>query len=99
MPSSSEVVGEADLAAPRFIYNAKANKKDRNGSKHPTCKPLALMRYLVRLVTPPGGTVLDPFAGSGTTLRAALDEGFRCVGIEREAEYYEDLTRRIGDEL
>lgn len=54
---------------------------------HPTVKPLALMRYLCRLVTPPNGVVLDPFLGSGTTMIAARMEGFRVIGIEREAEY------------
>ena len=58
-------------------------------------KPLDLMRWLVRLVTPPGGTVLDPFAGSGTTLEAAIVEGFRCVGIEREADYLPLILHRI----
>ena len=66
------------------------------GSKHPTVKPLELMRYLVRLVTPPGGLVLDPFAGSGTTLEAAVLEGFSCIGVEREAEYIEDIYTRLG---
>lgn len=56
-------------------------------NKHPTVKPLALMRYLVRLVTPPGGLVLDPFAGSGSTALAADAGGFACVAVEREAEY------------
>ena len=62
---------------------------------HPTVKPTALMRYLCRLVTPPGGTVLDPFAGSGSTLKAALLEGFHCIGIEREPKYVEIAKRRI----
>ena len=78
----------------RFRYNAKANAADRAGSKHPTVKPVALLRYLVRLVTPPGGAVLDPFAGSGT-LVAALAEGFDAILIEREAEYVADIRRRI----
>jgi site-specific DNA-methyltransferase (adenine-specific) len=82
--------------AARFFYSAKAGKADRAGSKHPTVKPLALMRYLCKLVTPPGGTVLDPFAGSGTTLQAARDEGFHAIGIEREAEYYNDCLRRLA---
>ena len=72
--------------ASRFFYTAKATSAERPrvaGVAHPTVKPLDLMRWLVRLVTPPGGTVLDPFAGSGTTLEAAIVEGFRCVGIER----------------
>jgi site-specific DNA-methyltransferase (adenine-specific) len=63
-------------SAAQFFYCAKASKADRAGSAHPTVKPLALMRYLCRLITPPGGIVLDPFAGSGTTLQAAVQEGF-----------------------
>lgn len=63
---------------------------------HPTVKPIALMRWLVRLVTPPGGTVLDPFAGSGTTGAAAVLEGFDFVGIEREAEYVAIAEARIA---
>jgi DNA modification methylase len=63
---------------------------------HPTVKPISLMRWLVRLVTPPGGTVLDPFAGSGTTLVAAQLEGFNSVGIEREAEYAAIAEARIA---
>jgi DNA modification methylase len=58
-------------------------------------KPLGLMRWLVRLVTPPGGVVLDPFAGSGTTAEAAILEGFRCITIEREAEYLPLILARI----
>jgi site-specific DNA-methyltransferase (adenine-specific) len=61
---------------------------------HPTVKPLALMRYLIRLITPPNGTVLDPFAGSGTTLVAAIQEGFHCVGIELTADYYPIIHAR-----
>lgn len=83
-------------SAARFFYCVKANAKDRAGSKHPTVKPLALMRYLVRLATPPGGTVLDPFAGSGTTMQAAVEEGFRVVGIERETDYTSDIKRRMA---
>lgn len=62
---------------------------------HPTVKPLALMRYLVRLVTPPGGTVLDPFLGSGTTAVAAKQEGFDCVGIEMTDEYLPIIQARV----
>src|SRR5699024_6356753 len=64
--------------ASRFFYSAKAPKAERpnvDGVQHPTVKPLAIMRWLIRLVTPPGGVVLDPFAGSGTTIEAALIEG------------------------
>jgi site-specific DNA-methyltransferase (adenine-specific) len=63
---------------------------------HPTVKPTALMRYLCRLVTPPGGIVLDPFTGSGSTGKAAILEGFRFIGIEREAEYVEIAKARIA---
>ncbi len=62
---------------------------------HPTVKPLALMRWLVRLVTPPGGTVLEPFAGSGTTVEACILEGFECVAIEREPDYLPLIMQRI----
>ena len=83
-------------SAARFFYNAKADAGDRLGSKHPTVKPVDLMRWLVRLVTPPGGTVLDPFAGSGTTGMACMAEGLDCIMVEREAEYVEDIRRRIA---
>src|SRR5699024_6885898 len=69
--------------ASRFFYTAKAPKRERpnvDGVQHPTVKPLKIMQWLIRLVTPPGGTVLDPFAGSGTTIEAALIEGFNPVG-------------------
>ena len=82
-------------SAARFFYCAKASASERAGSKHPTVKPLALMRWLVRLVTPPGGLVLDPFAGSGSTGEAALSEGFRAVLIEHEHEYVIDIERRL----
>ena len=62
---------------------------------HPTVKPTDLMRYLCRLVTPPGGVVLDPFMGSGSTGKAAMLEGFEFIGIEREAEYVEIAKARI----
>lgn len=65
------------------------------GNHHPTVKPTDLMRYLCRLVTPPGGVVLDPFMGSGSTGKAAMREGFRFIGIEREAEYLAIARARI----
>lgn len=86
--------GDSGSAA-RFFYSAKADAMDRIGSKHPTVKPVDLMQYLCRLITPPGGVVLDPFAGSGSTGEAAWREGFRCVLIEREAEYAEDIRERL----
>lgn len=83
--------------AARFFYCAKASKADRDaGNSHPTVKPTELMRYLCRLVTPPGGVVLDPFMGSGSTGKAAVLEGFRFIGIEREAEYLEIARGRIS---
>jgi DNA modification methylase len=82
--------------AARFFYCAKASKADRGDDNgHPTVKPTELMRYLCRLVTPPGGVVLDPFMGSGSTGKAAALEGFRFIGIEREAEYLEIARGRI----
>jgi site-specific DNA-methyltransferase (adenine-specific) len=94
----AERFGHADAggSAARFFYSAKASKADRAGSKHPTVKPIALMQWLARLITPPGGVVLDPFSGSGTTGAAALQEGFRCVMIEREAEYVADIRGRFA---
>jgi site-specific DNA-methyltransferase (adenine-specific) len=86
-------------SAARFFYSAKASKKERRGSKHPTVKPLALMRYLVRLITPPGGIVLDCFAGSGTTGEAARAEGFKAILIEQQREYQRDIQRRISEAL
>jgi site-specific DNA-methyltransferase (adenine-specific) len=71
-------------------------KSEPMQNHHPTVKPLALMRYLVRLVTPPNGTVLDPFLGSGTTAIAAIQEGFDWIGIEREAEYCDIARARIA---
>ena len=65
-------------------------------TSHPTVKPTDLMRYLCRLVTPPGGLVLDPFAGSGSTGRGAVLEGFRFVGIELDPEYVEIARARIA---
>jgi len=91
-------VGAKDSApsSARFHYSAKASKADRAGSKHPTVKPVSLMQWLCRLITPPGGTILDPFAGSGTTGAAARLEGFRAILIEREAEYQQDIRNRFA---
>lgn len=80
----------------RFWYGSKADGEDRVGSRHPTVKPLDLIQYLVRLVTPPGGTVLDLFAGTGTTGEAAFREGFNAILIEREPEYCDDIRRRMA---
>ena len=86
--------GDSGTAA-RFFYCAKANAADRAGSKHPTVKPQALMRWLCRLITPPGGRVLDPFAGSGSTLQAALACGFGASGCEADPGYGLDIHARL----
>lgn len=75
--------------------NSYQRGKTERANHHPTVKPTDLMRYLCRLVTPPGGVVLDPFTGSGSTGKAAILEGFRFIGIEREAEYVEIARARI----
>lgn len=72
------------------------NTKRAAANNHPTVKPTDLMRYLCRLVTPPGGTVLDPFMGSGSTLKAAELEGFRGIGIELDPAYVAIAQRRIS---
>lgn len=87
--------------ASRFFYCAKASKKEKTlnntiENKHPTVKSLKLMKYLINLVTPPGGVVLDPFMGSGTTGQAALEGDFGFVGIELEAESYEICKKRCS---
>lgn len=92
------IVGDSGSAA-RFFYSAKADADDRLGSKHPTVKPLDCIQYFVRLVTPPGGTVLEPFAGTGTTGEAAWREGFSAVLIERESAYQADIRNRMAHVL
>ncbi|OKX85141.1 DNA-methyltransferase [Corynebacterium glutamicum] len=87
---------------PRFNYQPKAPKSERpvitreDGTSlhHPTVKPLAIMEWLITMITPPGGTILDPFAGSGTTLQAATRKNFRSIGIERDADYVNLITKR-----
>jgi hypothetical protein len=95
-PSDS---GGASRFFPVFRYCAKAPTKERpvgpDGTKHPTVKPLDLMRWLVRLVTPPGGVVLEPFAGSGTTVEACVLEGFDVIAFERDASYAGLIADRI----
>ena len=86
--------------ASRFFYVAKASRSERNAGLerniHPTVKPVALMKYLIRLVVPKGGTVLDPFLGSGTTAVAAIEEGVEWIGCEREPEYVEIIKARVA---
>ena len=87
----------------RLYYCAKAPKKDRNlglppdaTNAHPTIKPLKLMEQLCQLATPPGGTILDPFMGSGTTGIAALNMGYSFVGIDMGEEYFDIASRRLS---
>jgi hypothetical protein len=88
--------------ASRFFYVAKASKKDRNegmteaNNIHPTVKPTQLMEYLIKLVTPEGGTVLDPFTGSGSTGKAALLNGFKFIGCELTDEYLPIIEGRLS---
>lgn len=92
-----DVAADLDTVA-RYFYVAKAPKSERpvvDGVAHPTVKPLAIMRYLLRLVVPPGGVVVDPFAGSGTTLEAAYLEGFEAIGCEMTPDYWPLIAARI----
>ena len=103
-PRDVETIGDEGSAA-RFFYCSKVSKNERNRgldnapeiskNHHPTAKPIELMKYLCRLVTPKGGTILDPFMGSGSTGMAAKDEGFEFIGIEKEKEYFEIAEQRI----
>ena len=96
--------GGASRFFPVFKYQAKAPKKERpviereDGTKiqHPTVKPLALLDWLVTLITPPAGTVLDPFAGTGTTLQAALNKGFSAIGVEQDPDYIQLIETRLA---
>jgi hypothetical protein len=94
--SPAELVGREDGAAGRNSPRAGAGRKTGRKNHHPTVKSIALMRYLCRLVTPPGGVVLDPFAGSGTTGCAAVLEGLHFLGVEQDPEYVAIARARIG---
>jgi site-specific DNA-methyltransferase (adenine-specific) len=102
MPAIDGDSGGASRFFPTFRYEAKAPTSERprvDGAAHPTVKPLELMRWLVRLITPPGGVVLEPFAGSGTTAEACVLEGFRCIAIERETDYLPLIMSRLARPL
>ena len=88
----------------RYFYCPKASTREKNAglkkspvkaNHHPTCKPLALCRYLCRLVTPPEGLIVDPFAGSASIGCEALSEGFRYWGAESDGEYYQIAEKRL----
>jgi site-specific DNA-methyltransferase (adenine-specific) len=100
-PAGTEMICYGDSgSAARFFYCAKTSKSERGlGNIHPTVKPLVLMRYLCRIVTPPGGVVLDPFTGSGTTGIAAMREGFGFIGIELKPEYASIANARLLAEV
>lgn len=87
--------------ASRFFYTAKASKRERGDfNKHPTVKPIAIMKYLCNLTkTPTGGVVLDPFAGSGTTVLACIETGRPCIAIEKDRESFEIMVRRVENAL
>jgi site-specific DNA-methyltransferase (adenine-specific) len=90
---------QAAQSVSRFFYQAKASKSDRGeGNVHPTVKPIKLMEYLIKLITPEGGTVLDPFMGSGTTGVAAVRNGFQFRGIELDEKYFHIAQARIEKE-
>lgn len=94
--TNSDTYGDSGSAA-RFFYCAKASKSERGEfNNHPTVKPIKLMRYLCRLVTPSNGIVLDPFMGSGSTLVAAIEEGFNPIGIELNEDYIKIAEKRIA---
>ena len=94
--SQWKALGDTDSAPFKYVAKADATERPRvNGTAHPTVKPRSLMRWLVRLVTPPGGTVLEPFAGSGTTVEACIVEGFDCIAIEKGDEYLPLIMQRI----
>lgn len=105
-PPALDAVARGDTGSAARFFNSfphegpimcypKAGKTDRAGSGHATVKPVALMQHYARLITPPGGLVLDPFAGSGTTGQATLAEGMRCILMEAEHEYIRDICRRF----
>lgn len=98
-PAAHKARQEQDTNASRFFYCAKTSKRDRGeGNSHPTVKPTDLMAYLCRLVTPLGGTILDPFMGSGSTGKAALREGFQFIGCELDESYMAIARARIEHE-
>lgn len=88
---SAEVLGSYSS----FFYVAKPSAKERKDNPHPTVKPIKLMEYLIKLITPPGGIVLDPFMGSGTTGVAAINLGYEFIGIEMSKEYIDIAHKRI----
>jgi len=103
-PSAEEVrecfPNESERFFKSILYYPKASKKDRGvGNTHPTVKSKALCEYLIKMITPKGGIVLDPFTGSGSTLVAAKDNGFQYIGIELTEDYLPIIQARTGCEI
>lgn len=96
MQRITENQSELSEKSKRIWYSGKASKLDRLGSKHPTVKPVDLMRWLIKLITPPGGLVLEPFAGSGKTGIAAMADGFSCEMIDLMPEHVADIERQLA---
>jgi DNA modification methylase len=96
LPEAGQPVGGADKWTETDRRKGEGVTRTPSANVHPTVKPVALMRHLVRLVTPPGGTVLDPFAGSGTTLVAAVLEGMNAIGCEMTDEYLPIIRGRVA---
>lgn len=92
--AGSTFQGDTGSAA-RFFFSPKATAEDRVGSRHPTVKRVDSIQWLIRLITPPGGVVLDQFAGTGTTGEAAFREGMSAILVEREPIYQGDIRRRM----
>jgi DNA modification methylase len=90
------VQGCYDENGERFAVGFDDRAKGNVGNNHPTVKPIELMKYLIKLITPPGGTVLDPFCGSGSTGCAAVELGHPFIGCELDPKYVEIAQRRIG---
>lgn len=100
--SEYDDAGGASRFFPVFRYEAKAPSSERprvDGVLHPTVKPVALMRWLVRLAVPRDGLVVEPFAGSGATLQACVMEGVRCEAAEMDADYVRLIRERMGRDM
>jgi len=94
----SNIIGEVQEEHQKYFYAPRVTRKERGEyNNHPTPKPISLMSYLIRIYSPPGSTVLDPFCGSGSTGIAALLEGREFIGIDMEQEYIDISERRIND--
>ena len=95
-----KIIDEQSNGASRYFYCAKVSKKERGeGNNHPTLKPISLLTYLIKLITPIDGVVLDPFMGSGSAGIAAINAGYDYIGIEMTEEYYKIAQNRINKQV